>query len=83
MGWFKRRPAGRQIVLKIPDLRCAHCEVAVKTALRRVSGVQQVRASFVRKQAIVTVDPENMPSLHTLTAALDAQGYRAEVAADS
>lgn len=83
MKWFRHRSSGKQIILKVPDLRCVHCESTVKMALRRVAGVQQVRAGFVQKQTVVTVDPENVPPVQTLTAVLAAQGYRAELAADS
>ncbi len=41
-------------------IHCASCEARIERALRRVSGVQQVRASADTQQVVATIDPEQV-----------------------
>jgi copper chaperone CopZ len=78
MRWFKGKREGKQIELVVHDMHCGHCELTVKDALRKVAGVQHVKVSRRRKQAVVTVDPQREVTADDLITAVTATGYRAE-----
>lgn len=49
--------AGPQtITLAVPSMTCSTCPIAVKTALSRVDGVIEVKATWEPKEAVVTFD---------------------------
>ncbi len=62
------------IKLEVEGMTCDHCVMAVKKALAKVSGVEEVvEVSLERGEALVrgTVDPAR------LVAAIEEEGYRA------
>jgi copper chaperone len=63
--------------LKVEGMTCNHCVMAVKKALSRVPGVERAEVSLERGEALVegNADPK------ALIRAVEAEGYRAEVAA--
>jgi copper chaperone len=63
--------------LKVEGMTCNHCVMAVKKALSRVPGVERAEVSLERGEALVegNADPK------ALIQAVEAEGYRAEVAA--
>lgn len=61
--------------LHVEGMTCAHCVMAVKKALLKVSGVKDVQVDLDRKEAVV--DGEVDPDL--LIRAVEEEGYRTSV----
>lgn len=53
---FTTQAATRTVKLDVANMSCVTCPLTVKTALKRVPGVQEVKVSFETKQAVVTFD---------------------------
>jgi mercuric ion binding protein len=47
----------RTVVLSVPDMYSPACPVLARKALQKIPGVQDVRASLERKEAMVVFDP--------------------------
>ena len=62
------------VLLKIPDISCAHCEKTILTALQGRPGVQAVQVSIPAKTVDLTYD-ENALNLQQVEALLDEEGY--------
>ena len=58
---------------------CAGCEQRVSNALRRLPGVQEVRASAATQHILVTIDPNQVGSEQVRTK-LEQLGYQAKIA---
>ena len=56
-------------------MHCAGCEQRVSNALRRLPGVQEVRASAATQQVLVTIDPAQVGS-EQVRAKLEQLGYK-------
>jgi copper chaperone CopZ len=56
-------------------MHCAGCEQRVSNALRRLPGVQDVRASAATQQVLVTIDPAQVGS-EQVRAKLEQLGYQ-------
>jgi copper chaperone CopZ len=56
-------------------MHCAGCEQRVCNALRRLPGVQDVRASAATQQVLVTIDPAQVGS-EQVRAKLEQLGYQ-------
>jgi copper chaperone CopZ len=69
----------KTIEIAIYEMRCGHCELTVKNALRAIEGVKKVRVSRFRKRARVTLESGRDVSVQDLIAAVNATGYRAEL----
>jgi copper chaperone len=65
------------IKLEIQGMSCGHCQAAVNNALKSVSGVQNVSVSLEGKSATI----EGNPDIQALIAAVQEEGYSAQVAA--
>jgi copper chaperone len=61
-------------VIRVEGMSCGHCEIAVKDAVRKLAGVQKVKASRRKKQAAVEFDPA-LVSLGQIRAAIGETGY--------
>ncbi|WP_437126210.1 mercury resistance system periplasmic binding protein MerP [Noviherbaspirillum album] len=66
--------------LDVPGMTCASCPITVKKALMKVDGVQQVKASFEKREAVVTFDDSKV-SVEKLSLASANAGYPATVKA--
>ncbi len=60
--------------LDVPGMTCSSCPITVKKALMKVDGVQQVKTSLEKKEAIVTFD-DSKTSVEKLTMATANAGY--------
>lgn len=70
--------ANRTVTLSVPGMTCAACPITVKKALARVDGVQQVKVSYEKLEAVVTFD-DAKTNLDALTQATRNAGYPATV----
>ncbi|VFQ43489.1 heavy-metal-associated domain-containing protein [Desulfoluna butyratoxydans] len=50
----------QSIELPITGMTCAACSLAVKTVLKRLDGIHQVRVSFEKKTAVVIYNPQQV-----------------------
>ena len=46
----------RSTTLAVPGMTCAACPITVKTALKRVAGVQNVEVNIAKRWAVVRYD---------------------------
>ncbi len=63
------------IVTGEQKIHCAGCEERIGNALRRLPGIQDVRASADTQKVIVTFDPDTV-SADQVRAKLEQLGYR-------
>ncbi len=62
--------------IKVNGMTCEHCVMAVRKALERTPGVERVvEVSLDRGEALV----EGRPDPAAVVAAIEEEGYRAEV----
>lgn len=62
------------VTLDVPGMTCAACPITVKKALTKVDGVQKVKASFEKREAVVTFD-DKKTSVEKLSLASANAGY--------
>lgn len=65
-------------VISVEGMSCVTCEIAVRRALTKVSGVTAARVSVATKTADVDYDPKRTTPA-ALVAAIDASGYQAQL----
>lgn len=70
----------KQIVFPILGMTCANCEKRVSDAVKRLKGVLGVHASFARRRAVVSFDPERTDEA-AIKVAVESAGYRVSGAA--
>ena len=62
--------------IKVRGMSCNHCVMAVRKALEATPGVERVvEVNLERGEAVV----EGRPDLDAVVAAIEREGYRAEV----
>ncbi len=66
--------AERSVTLDVPGMYCEMCPVTVSKALKKVNGVERVKASYETKQAVVTFD-DDKTSVEALQKATANAGY--------
>jgi copper chaperone CopZ len=71
--------ATASVALSIEGMDCAACTAAIRTALKRLDGVRDVRISFVEKRAVIEYEPARVAP-GQLVEAVNRLGYRASLA---
>lgn len=66
------------VTLDVPGMTCSSCPITVKKALTKVDGVQQVKTSFEKREAVVTFD-DKKTSVEKLSLATANAGYPAKL----
>lgn len=66
------------IELNVSGMSCGHCKTAVEDALKKISGVQEVRVNLEQGKAVV--EGENVDTSLLIAAVID-EGYSAQVVA--
>jgi len=75
----KPAPENIQVVtLDVHGMTCSGCEFNVKSALKKLDGVQDVDASYEDAAAVVKYDPEKV-QLDQLIESVNSTGYKASV----
>ena len=64
------------VTLDVPGMTCSSCPITVKKALSKVDGVQQVKTSLEKREAVVTFDDQKT-SVEKLSLASANAGYPA------
>ena len=72
--------AVQTVTLNVPGMTCSSCPITVKKALTKVNGVQQVKASLDKREAVVTFD-DSKTSVAKLSMATTDAGYPATLKA--
>ncbi len=68
---------GRELVVEVQGMTCAHCERRVADALRSVPGVEVLDVSHERGRALIHAEPE--AAAERIEEAVAKAGYRARV----
>lgn len=72
-------PAVLTVVITVEGMSCASCSTAVRIALKRLDGVQDVQVSYERKRAVVKYQVGKVTP-QDLVDAVNRLGYQASVA---
>ena len=64
-----------KLIVRVEGMFCGHCEIAVQNAVRKLSGIQKVKASKRKKQAVVHYNPAQVTP-QQIAKAIDATGYQ-------
>ncbi len=70
--------ATQTVTLAVPGMTCAACPFTIKKALSQVEGVQQVKVSYEKREAVVTYDDARTTPA-ALTRATENAGYPSSV----
>ena len=68
---------GVQVFIPVEGMSCFTCEIAVQSAVKKLPGVYQVKASAKDYVAIVSYDPQKT-NLDQIVATINQTGYKAE-----
>lgn len=68
----------QKVVLRIPQMDCGGCELAVKIAAKKVNGVREVDADSEKRVAEVTYDPAATTVKAIIDAIVKNSGFKAE-----
>jgi mercuric ion binding protein len=66
------------VTLRVPDMFCGGCEVAVKRAAKKVDGVTDVTTNSDKRVANVTYDPAKTNAEAIAAAITKNSGFKAE-----
>ena len=58
-------------IIKVEGMVCAHCEIAVQKAIRKLPGIKKAKASKRKKQAAIEYD-EGLVDLEKIVEAVNA-----------
>ncbi|MGE0634757.1 MAG: heavy-metal-associated domain-containing protein [Pseudobdellovibrionaceae bacterium] len=61
---------------EVQGMTCATCGITVKSAVKRIKGIQEVKASVEKKNAAVQFDP-TQTNTDAIKKAIDDVGYKA------
>ena len=64
-----------KVSIPVEGMTCSSCNTAVEMAVKRLDGVQRVKADFSKKNAVVEFDPKTV-ELKDITGAIDKLGYK-------
>lgn len=67
------------VTLKVPDMFCGGCELAVKMAANKVAGVKDVKTDSDKRTAEVTYDPSKTNADAIASAITKNSGFKVEV----
>lgn len=70
--------ATQTVTLSIPSMTCGACPITVRTALKRVPGVEKVGIDEAQKQVSVTYD-DSKTNVQALTRATKDAGYPSSI----
>ncbi|MBU6460023.1 MAG: mercury resistance system periplasmic binding protein MerP [Proteobacteria bacterium] len=70
--------ATRSVTLSIPGMTCGACPITVRTALKRVAGVEKVGIDETKKLVTVTYD-DSKTNVQALTQTTRDAGYPSSV----
>jgi len=62
------------VIFTVPDMSCSHCENAIKKAVGKLNGVENVLVDLNSKKVSVEYD-EGKVSVDTIKVTIEDQGY--------
>ena len=66
----------QSVTLTVPTMDCATCPITIKTALTKVPGVEKVKASYEKREAVIVYD-DAKATVADLKKATEDVGYPA------
>ncbi len=70
--------SAEQACYEVQGMTCATCGITVKSAVKKIKGVQEVKASVEKKDAVVQFD-SNQTNVDAIKKAINDIGYKATV----
>jgi mercuric ion transport protein len=67
----------KKVAFTVKGMSCASCEPEVETAVSKLSGIQDVKASCLKKTTVVQFDPTKT-SVEAIREAINSTGYTVE-----
>ncbi len=67
----------QEITLKVDGMTCKMCSITIKTAIKKLNGVENVDASYNDKEAKVLYQQDKVTVDEIITAIQDAGNYKA------
>lgn len=75
----KNKGQTQVVTLKVPDMFCGGCEVAVKIAANKIDGVKEVKTSSEKRTAEVIYEPSKTNADAIATAITKNSGFKVVV----
>ena len=67
-----------KVCFDVQGMTCATCGITVKSAVKKLKGVEEVKASVEKKNAIVKYD-KSLTTPDAIKKAIDGVGYKATI----
>lgn len=74
-NFFKKKPMGESITLKLSGLHCSSCSLNIDGELEDLKGVISSNTSYAKQQTIVTYNP-SLVDPSAFTKVIEALGYK-------
>lgn len=59
-NFFKKKPAGTTITLKLSGLHCSSCSLNIDSDLEELPGVISTSTSYAKQESVITYDPKQV-----------------------
>jgi copper chaperone CopZ len=59
-NFFKKKPAGSTITLKLSGLHCSSCSLNIDSDLEELPGVIETNTSYAKQESVITYDPKQV-----------------------
>lgn len=66
----------KKVCFKVDGMTCTLCPITVKLAIKKVKGVERVKTSLEKHEAVVDFDPQ-ITNVSQIKKAIDDVGYEA------
>ena len=63
-----------KVTLRVNGMSCAHCEITLQDAVRKLPGIKKVKANKRKKEVIVDYEA-SLVTLERITGAINSTGY--------
>lgn len=71
------KPGKADIVIKVPDISCNHCKMAIEKAVKNLGGVHDVNIDLASKEVKVSYDSTDVRE-EDIKQAIEDAGYTAQ-----
>ena len=78
-GWAETATPRQIVTLKVPDMFCGGCEVAVRIVAKKVDGVKDVKTSSAAPMAEVSFDPSRTTAAAIASGITKHSGFKVDV----
>lgn len=74
-NFFKKKPVGETITLKLSGLHCVACSLTIDDELESILGVFSATTNYAKQESVINYDPTKveLSHLHTI---IEQLGYK-------